>query len=108
MVCLINPADNRHTALVDFTRNNPGAGTDPALTTQLTALANAAGGDNTKVANVCANTCLCGNVTSIIGGGRLGGGTLTEEDWSPELTLSWDYSSPASDFWHRRGPCSLP
>lgn len=82
--------------VVDFFRQRPN--TDVPLTGaevgEVISIATAAGGDNLKIANVC-SVGLCENLRSITVNSRLGGGSMVEKDWSPELTLSWDYSDMA-------------
>lgn len=63
---------------------------------ELIALATAAGGDSTIFANICSfAVSQCQEMANIIRAGRTGGGKLEENDWSPEVTLTWDYSDDA-------------
>jgi iron complex outermembrane recepter protein len=89
-----------HPSVVDFMVATPsilGAATPAAVAAreQLIALATAAGGDNLKIAAVCGSfaTSQCGEMQGIVKNSRRGSGKATESDWSPEVTLAYDYSS---------------
>jgi iron complex outermembrane recepter protein len=85
-------------SVIDFILNSGGVNfsTDAPARSQLIAVATAAGGD----ANIIVNTCTfaasqCNFLAAITRIGRNGGGSVTESDWSPELTLAYDYTANA-------------
>lgn len=68
--------------------------TSAAERTELISLARAAGGDALIFANLCEfAVSQCQEMANIIRAGRSAGGSLTERDWSPEITLTYDRDS---------------
>jgi iron complex outermembrane recepter protein len=91
-----------HPSVIDFFQSTPlilGLATPEAVAArgELIALAEAAGGDNLKIAAVCGSIAVgqCGQMQGIVQNSRRGSGSATEADWSPEVTLAYDVSPDA-------------